>query len=118
MRQGTCLNFKPGDIIVANVLFSSQVGAKLRPALVISNEKYNKSSWDLIVLKITSKGKDYAFDVNIKQSDLKQGTLKKESTIQADFPVVIEKDAAKKIAEVKPEVMSKVKKKIKTLLKL
>ena len=51
------LSFEQGDIVIAQLLFSEQIGLKIRPALVISNTKYNKENDGIILLKITSDGK-------------------------------------------------------------
>lgn len=48
---------KRGDVILVEVIFSSGVGAKLRPALVLSTDDYNKSRGEIIVLGITSNTK-------------------------------------------------------------
>ncbi len=64
------LSFEQGEIVVAPIPFSSQFSAKIRPALVISKKAYNNKSEDIIVLKVTSKGKDYPFDVELLQKIL------------------------------------------------
>ncbi|MFA6320113.1 MAG: type II toxin-antitoxin system PemK/MazF family toxin [archaeon] len=51
------LSFEQGDIVIAQLLFSEQIGLKIRPVLVISNTKYNKENDGIILLKITSAGK-------------------------------------------------------------
>lgn len=113
------MTFEPGDIVVADIIFSSQTGAKLRPALVVSSKRYNSRSDDAVVLKITSKSKDYPFDVSISQQDLAEGALKMESVIQADFPVVIDQSLVKqKIGEVNAQTLARVKAKMKELFEM
>lgn len=48
---------KRGDVILVEVVFSSGVGAKLRPALVLSTSDYNKSRGEIIISGITSNTK-------------------------------------------------------------
>lgn len=48
---------KRGDVILVEVVFSSGVGAKLRPALVLSTNDYNKNRGEIIVSGITSNTK-------------------------------------------------------------
>ena len=109
-------SFEQGEIVVAPIPFSSQVSAKLRPALVISKKTYNNKSEDVIVLKVTSKGKDYPFDVELSVNDFLSGKLKHESVVQADFPVVIEKQSvSKKIGKISNQKLKEVKQKIKEL---
>ena len=71
------------------------------------------------MLKITSKGNDYPFDVELKEKDLSSGKLKHESVIQADFPVVIEKrSVSEKIGKISSQKLKEVKQKIKELYEL
>jgi len=111
-----CSSFEQGEIVVAPIPFSSQFSAKIRPALIISKKEYNSKTGDIIVLKITSKGKDYPFDIELKEKDLTAGKLTYESVIQADFPVVIEKrSVAQSIGKISNQKLKEVKQKIKEL---
>ena len=47
-------NFKSGDIVLIEVIFSEQNESKKRPALIISTDEYNKSRKDIIIAAITS----------------------------------------------------------------
>jgi mRNA interferase MazF len=67
---------KRGDIVWLN--FSPQVGheqAGMRPALVLSPERYNKKSGLMIACPITSKVKDYPFEVPISANKIKGSIL-------------------------------------------
>jgi mRNA interferase MazF len=48
------LKVKQREIILINFPFSDLTGAKVRPALVISNNPYNRTNLDTVVLAITS----------------------------------------------------------------
>jgi len=110
------LSFEQGEIVIAPIPFSNQFSAKIRPALVISKKDYNNKSEDIIVLKITSKGKNYPFDIELKEKDLTVGKLTYESVIQADFPVVIEKKSiVQSIGKISKQKLKEVKQKIKEL---
>jgi mRNA interferase MazF len=112
-------NFEQGEIITAPIPFSNQVEVKLRPALVISPKKYNNKSEDIIVLKITSKGKDYPYDINLYKKDLKKGELYSESVIQVDFPVVIEiQSVVTSIGKISENKLLEVKQKLSELYEL
>ena len=47
-------NYKPGDIILVEVIFSEKIESKKRPALILSTEDYNKNRKDIIIAAITS----------------------------------------------------------------
>ena len=112
-------NFEQGEIITAPIPFSNLIEVKLRPALIISPKKYNNKSDDIIILKITSKGKDYPYDINLYADDIEDGELHAESVIQADFPVVIEtQQIVKRIGKISKEKLKEVKNKICELYEL
>lgn len=48
------INYKPGDIILVEVIFSEKNESKKRPALILSTEDYNKNRKDVIIAAITS----------------------------------------------------------------
>ena len=48
-----------GDIILVEVFFSDGTGAKLRPALILSDNDYNKSRDEVIISAITSNVKHF-----------------------------------------------------------
>lgn len=45
---------KCGDVVLVEVTFTSGIGSKLRPAVVLSNAAYNKSRDEVIIAAITS----------------------------------------------------------------
>jgi len=113
------LNFEQGDIVIAELLYSEQIGLKLRPALVISNTKYNKTSDDIILLKITSSEKKTNYDLTLKTNDIEIGKLKVESTIMIDNPVTTYKGVIQtKVGKVTKEKLKEVKEKLSELYEL
>ncbi len=113
------LSFEQGDVVVASILFSEQIGIKRRPALVISNSRFNKYSEDIVLLKISSKGPKTEYDVLLSQSDFEEGKLKVESKIMVDNPVTAYKRLIEsKIGRISPQKLKEVKQKIKELFEL
>lgn len=47
--------YKGGDVILVSFPFSDQSTSKKRPAVIISSDRYNKLSSDVIIMAITSK---------------------------------------------------------------
>lgn len=118
MRMSS-LSFEQGDLVVADLMFSEQIGSKRRPALVVSNSKFNKESDDLILLKITSKGSKTRYDVPLASKDLEKGKLKTESQIMVDSPVTTYKKLIEsKIGKISNHKLKEVKQKIKELYEL
>ncbi len=45
---------KRGDVVLIRFVFADETGAKVRPALVVSSEPYQKARQELIIAAITS----------------------------------------------------------------
>lgn len=80
------LKVKQREIILINFPFSDLTGAKVRPALVISNNPYNRTNLDTVVLAITSNLSPHAYKVLIEMQDLGSGSLPLKSAIRVDKP--------------------------------
>jgi mRNA interferase MazF len=48
------MNYKQGDIVLVNVIFSEGSGVKKQPALIISDECYHNNRQEIIIAAITS----------------------------------------------------------------
>lgn len=113
------LSFEQGDIVIAQLLFSEQIGLKIRPALVISNTKYNKENDGIILLKITSAGKKTKYNLTLIEEDMQIGKLKQESTIMVDNPVTTYKGMIQtKAGKITKEKLNQVKEKMAELYEI
>jgi len=84
------LNIRRRDIVLVPFPFSDQTGSKRRPALVVSSDKFNAQSADVVALAITSFSDDDSYEVLIKPEDWKDG-LYSESYVKAWAICVIDK---------------------------
>ncbi|ADB58734.1 type II toxin-antitoxin system PemK/MazF family toxin [Archaeoglobus profundus] len=117
--QKTSSNFREGDVVVLELPFTDLIGKKLRPVLVLSSEKLNKISRDLIVAKISSSKQLEDFEVELKPEDLEEGKLKKISYIHCHSIFTVEKNLVlKKVGRVKDRKLSEVKSIIKAIFNL
>lgn len=80
-----------GSIILVNFSYSNQAQSKVRPALVMSNSRYNRISRDVIVMKITSR-KPKMMMVGLTNNDLLSGLLDHPSYVQVDGIYALEKE--------------------------
>ena len=80
------LKVKQREIILINFPFSDLTGAKVRPALVISNNRYNQTNLDTVVLAITSNLSPHSYKVLIEMQDLENGSLPLKSATRVDKP--------------------------------
>ncbi|MEA1956743.1 MAG: type II toxin-antitoxin system PemK/MazF family toxin [Euryarchaeota archaeon] len=101
-----------GDIVLIEFSYSNLKRSKFRPALVISNSRYNSTSLDVIVLRITSKSKR-EWAIKITNKEVESGFLEVESYVKVDSIFTIEKMmVAKVVAKLKVEKVDDVKMKL------
>jgi mRNA interferase MazF len=106
-------NFNQGDIVVADVMFSEQIGTKRRPALVISNTRYNSQTDDLVLLKISSSDAIQEYDAVLTNNDMLDGELQKDSKVMTDNPVTLYRELIRqKIGSISKTKLSEIKQKI------
>jgi mRNA interferase MazF len=82
----SALKVNQRDIVLIKFPFSDLSGAKVRPALVISNKGYNIKSLDTVVLALTSNLSTSDYKVFVSNLDLESGLLPVESAIRVDKP--------------------------------
>ncbi len=111
------MKVKQREIILINFPFSDLTGTKVRPALVISNDNYNQTNLDAVVLAITSNLSLNSYKIIIESQDLERGSLPVKSAIRVDKPFSILQSKVLKIqAKVTPEILQEVKLIIQQLL--
>ena len=73
-----------GDILLIPIPFTDLSSQKRRPVIVISNDAYNRSTADIVVVAMTSNPirADYSF--TITSPDLAQGTLNRPGRVRVD----------------------------------
>lgn len=99
------------DIVLLEYPFSNLKEKKLRPALIISNNSFNKNSSDCIMVPLTSVIKNEPYSIIVDSKDLSEGKLLKISRIKADKIFSIEKNLIKmKIGKVNEKIFEKIKK--------
>ncbi len=102
---------KQGEIVLLPFPFSDLSDLKKRPVVIISNDKYNSSSNDVIVLAVTSNITVKSNGITLSQKDMGTGVLIKPSKIRTDKIFTISKQLIiKTFGKIKPEVIEKIKK--------
>jgi mRNA-degrading endonuclease toxin of MazEF toxin-antitoxin module len=98
-----------GSVVLVDFTYSNQAESKVRPALVVSNSRYNTISRDVIVMKITSR-KPKMMAVSLTNKDLQAGSLDHPSYVQADGIYALEKALiCDIIGIVRPEKMQEIR---------
>ncbi len=91
------MKVKQRDIILIKFPFSDLTGAKVRPALVISNNQYNSSKLDAVVVAMTSNISLSEYKVFVENKDLESGNLPLKSAARVDKPFSILQNKVLKI---------------------
>ena len=78
------MRVRRGDLVLLPYPFSNLSGIKVRPALVVSGDKFNFKSRDVIMVPLTSLIKDEPFSIIVEQKNLSSGKLVKRSRVKTD----------------------------------
>ena len=81
---------KQGHIVLIPFPFTDLKGSKTRPALIISNETFNKRK-NIVLMAISTKPGQQYFTETLTQKDLTTGILKKDSFCRAQNVFTLEK---------------------------
>ena len=79
------------DLVWVRLPFTNMGGSKIRPAVVVSNDRYNKIMHDAVVCAITSNIEERPFSIIINSDNLSGGKLPIRSKIRADKILQIDK---------------------------
>lgn len=85
------MNVHQKEIVLLPYPFSDLEGKKVRPAVIVSNDKLNENSDDCIVVPLTSVLKEEPYSIRINQEDLVSGKLIKPSRVRTDKLFTVEK---------------------------
>ncbi len=109
---------KQQDIVWVIFPYSDMQEAKFRPAVVVSNNSYNKKSPDIVACAVTSKLHEREYSILLDKSNLASGNLPLKSRIRADKVVQIEKSlVAKSFARLNDKTFDLLVGEIKKLVK-
>jgi len=108
---------KQKGIILVPFPFSDQSGSKRRPALVISDDKFNQTSEDLIACAITSNIDDDFYTVRIKPEDWKDGFYSESCVKVAAILTIDKKLVIKPIGRLGSERFKEVMEKVYEIIK-
>lgn len=100
------------ELVLVPFPFSDFSGRKVRPVLVLSKDKFNEFSEDVVVCGVTSNIRQ-EYSVEIKERDLEEGYIFEPCCVKAENILKINKKLLiKKIGKLKKETFSEVLKKL------
>jgi mRNA interferase MazF len=97
------------DIVLLTFPFFNLESSKVRPAIVLSNDKYNRRSEDFVAVPLTSdlKLRDYA--ILVTNNELESGNLIVDSKVKVDRVFSVSQRLVRmKIGRIKAEVHEKI----------
>jgi len=104
------MNSKQKDLVLLPHPFSDQEGKKVRPAIVVSNESFNKRCQDYVMVPLTTVVRDGPYSILIGQEDLVQGNLLKKSRVRVDKIFTIRKNLViTKIGAINDKTFGKIR---------
>lgn len=97
------------ELVLLSYPFSNMESAKVRPAVVISNNIYNRKFHDMIVVPLTTNLSLREHSVSLAQEGLEEGRLIKESVIKVDRIMSVNQSLARMvIGKVKRQVLAEI----------
>ena len=98
------------DIVLLNFPFSNLKQSKVRPAVILSNDKHNKKSNDIVFVPLTSNLQQTDYDMLITNKHLEKGNLIVDSRIKIDRIFSVDKKLVKmNIGKINKQTFSKIK---------
>jgi mRNA interferase MazF len=86
-----------GDIVLVPVPFTDLSSKKRRPVIVISNNDYNRTASDMVVVAMTSQPRSSPYACRITSADLERGTLNRPGQVRADKIYTLAQSLAVKV---------------------
>lgn len=98
------------EIYLTRYPFSNGEFCKLRPALILSNSRYNSQQLDVLASPLTSNLKQMDYSILVDSSDMERGKLKTKCRIRCDKIGALEKALlVYKIGKLNQETFERVK---------
>jgi mRNA interferase MazF len=98
-----------GDIVLITVPFTDLSSQKRRPVIVVSNDAYNQTSLDIVVVAMTSNPASVPNSFTISSADLIQGSLNRPGTVRADKIYTLAKSlVVRKFGKVSPSILARM----------
>jgi mRNA interferase MazF len=110
--------YRRGDVVLVPFPFSDQSTTKKRPAVVISSNRYNETSPDIVILAVTSKVEKSVDIGECLVSDWKEAGLLKPSAIKPAISTIEQTLVLKKLGALSPRDSSSMDKALKGFLDL
>ena len=108
--------FKQGEIVLVPVPFTDLSSQKRRPVIIISNDTYNQTAADIVVVAMTSRPLKNTFGFTITNEDMENGRLNRPSQVRVDKIYTLSQTIiVKKFGQVNGKVLAQIRKLLQNL---
>jgi mRNA interferase MazF len=108
--------YKQGEIVLVPVPFTDLSSQKRRPVIIISNETYNQTATDIVVVAMTSRLLKNTFGFTITNEDMENGRLNRPSQVRVDKIYTRSQTIiVKKFGQVNGNVLTQIRKLLQNL---
>jgi mRNA interferase MazF len=105
------------DLVLLSFPFSNLQSAKVRPAIVLTNDKYKRNSLDFIAVPLTSNLRVRDNAVLVTNRELESGNLVVDSKVKVDRIISVSQELVRmKVGRVNVETYEKITKMLFALL--
>lgn len=110
-------SFNQREIVIVSYPYSDYKGIKTRPAIIISNNVFNRSYQDIVLVPLTSIIRSEEISVILNSDDLSSGKLLRTSVARIDKLASIHKKRIKVIVgKIKESIIDIILEKCHTIL--
>ena len=107
------------DIVLLTFPFSNLASAKVRPAIVLSNDKYNSRSEDFVAVPLTSNLRLRDYTILITSNELESGKLIVNSKVKVDRIFSVSQRLVRmKIGRIRADVHERITRKLFELIRI
>ena len=104
------MTFQQKELVLLPYPFSDRGGSKVRPAIIVSNDNFNKKCEDCVLVPLTTVIKNEPYSLVLNQDNLDSGKLLKQSRIRIDKIFTIKKSLIiMKIGKINDKTIEKIK---------
>ncbi len=91
-------HYKRGDVVLLPFPFTDLTSSKQRPALIISDDEFNREGIDVVMCAITSQSPDETskYELSLKLEEMKNAGLPKPSKVKCGKIVTLDSRLIKK----------------------
>ena len=76
--------YRQRDLLLVPVPFSDLTSRKVRPVVVLSNDRHNREEQDILVAGVTSNLSPRPYAVILDAAQLEEGTIRHRSIVRSD----------------------------------